>query len=236
MPEHSQASETDSSRESSQGCARLILRLISLKHGTGWCRRHSRTCRCQLQEWQRVVSCAHLPADDVSLSTARASEAWLASHPLASWSLPPANKYRKKRILFTTLKKLGFFCPSWIVPNGVYSTRQCLWRWGPFLITDRPPHARWVIRQIRYIRRDQLQHCCHPEHLVITSHAQPPAEFTEPSPSPMTRLCLCLSLLETLDMLNTPIRSNFSSATSPSENSALTTLLHLCPYVQTKSL
>lgn len=37
----------------------------------------------------------------------------------------------------------------------------------------------------------QLPECCHQEHLVITSHAQPPAEFTEISASPIT--CLCLS-------------------------------------------
>lgn len=47
-------------------CALLILRRIFQKHGTDWCCCHSLTCRCQLQRWQRVVSCAHLPQDGAS--------------------------------------------------------------------------------------------------------------------------------------------------------------------------
>lgn len=82
---------------------------------------------------------------------------------------------------------------------------------------------------------DQLHHCCHREHLVITSSAQPPAEFTEPSPSPVTRLCLCTSLLETLDMLNTPIRQRPSFSTrsiSLRKNFAEKTHLHRHVYTR----
>lgn len=77
---------------------------------------------------------------------------------------------------------------------------------GFFLITPRPLLPAVLLGKYSTLGTDQLHHCCHREHLVITSCAQPPAEFTELSASPMTRLCLCMSLLETLDMLNTPIR------------------------------
>lgn len=78
--------------------------------------------------------------------------------------------------------------------------------WGFFPITPRPLLPAVLLGKYSTSGTDQLHHCCHREHLVITSCAQPPAEFTEPSASPVTRLCLCMSLLETLDMLNTPIR------------------------------
>lgn len=87
---------------------------------------------------------------------------------------------------------------------------------GFFLITPRPLQPAGLLSKYSTLGTDRLHHCCHREHLVITSCAQPPAEFTELSASPMTRLCLCMSLLETLDMLNIPIqpRPNFLHATS----------------------
>lgn len=89
----------------------------------------------------------------------------------------------------------------------------CLSDGGFFFITPRPLLPAVLLGKYSTLGTDRLHHCCHREHLVITSCAQPPAEFTELSASPMTRLCLCMSLLETLDMLNTPIRPrpNFSA-------------------------
>lgn len=97
---------------------------------------------------------------------------------------------------------------------------------GIFLITPRPLQPAVLLSKYSTLGTEQLHHRCHREHLVITSCAQPPAEFTELSASPMTRLCLFVSLLETLDMLNTPIRPRPSllHATSPSEIS----LLRMC--------
>lgn len=81
---------------------------------------------------------------------------------------------------------------------------SCVCDGGFFLITPRPLLPAVLLGKYSTLGTDQLHHCCHREHLVITSRAQPPAEFTELSASPVTRLCLCMSLLETLDMLNTP--------------------------------
>ncbi len=81
---------------------------------------------------------------------------------------------------------------------------------GFFLITPRPLLPAVLLGKYSTLETDQLHHRCHREHLVITSCAQPPAEFTELSASPVTRLCLYVSLLETLDMLNTPIRPRSS--------------------------
>lgn len=98
---------------------------------------------------------------------------------------------------------------------------------GIFLITPRPLQPAVLLSKYSTLGTERLHHRCHREHLVITSCAQPPAEFTELSASPMTRLCLCVSLLETLDMLNTPIRPRPSllHATSPSEISLLRTCI-----------
>lgn len=98
---------------------------------------------------------------------------------------------------------------------------------GIFLITPRPLQPAVLLSKYSTLGTEQLHHRCHREHLVITSCAQPPAEFTELSASPMTCLCLCVSLLETLDMLNTPIRPRPSllHATSPSEISLLRTCI-----------
>lgn len=52
--------------------------------------------------------------------------------------------------------------------------------------------------------RDWILRRCHREHLVMVFQARTPAEFTELSVSPVTCPCLCASLLEPLDMLNTP--------------------------------
>ena len=103
------------------------------------------------------------------------------------------------------------FCPSWVTwPAGymghVFTSSPVLVMGGFFFIAPRPLSPAVLLGKYSTLGTEQLHHCCHREHLVITSRAQPPAEFTEPSASPMTRLCLCMSLLETLDMLNTPIR------------------------------
>lgn len=97
---------------------------------------------------------------------------------------------------------------------------------GLFLITPRPLLPAVLLGKDGTLGTEQLHHCCHREHLVIASRAQPPAGFTERSASPATRLCLCTSLLETLDMLNTPTRPRPSllHATSPSENSCRRTM------------
>lgn len=74
------------------------------------------------------------------------------------------------------------------------------------VVTPRPLLPAELLGKYSTLGSDRLHHRCHREHLVITSCARPPAVFTEPSASPVTRPCLCASLLETLDMLNTPIR------------------------------
>ncbi len=116
---------------------------------------------------------------------------------------------------------------AWRVCGACLYVFFCVCDVGFFLITPRPLLPAVLLGKYSTLGTDQLYHCCHREHLVITSCAQPPAEFTELSASPVTRLCLCISLLETLDMLNTPIRPRPSSlhATSPSENSLLRTLI-----------
>lgn len=95
-----------------------------------------------------------------------------------------------------------------------------------------------VVRQIQYIRD-------RPAPPLLSSRTSsyhilryPPAEFTELSASPVTCLCLCMSLLETLDMLNTPIRLREFSTRLPqkivcSEHSFAPTRKHTYTHRQT---
>lgn len=100
-------------------------------------------------------------------------------------------------------------CPPWsdsLEATWGMPLRRPLW-WAILLHhTTRPLLPAALLGKYSALETDRLHHRCHREHLVITSRAQPPAEFTELSASPVTRSCLCVSLLETLDVLNNPTR------------------------------
>lgn len=123
---------------------------------------------------------------------------------ILSWSLPSTPS---KGIL----PFFGFLC---FVLHGSHGLKDVWgivprvsdvdWGGGGIPHHTRASAASVLLGKYSTLGTDRLLRRCHREHLVMAFRARTPAEFTELSASPVTCPCLCASLLEPLDMLNTP--------------------------------